>query len=279
MLYRGPGTENAPPIRPAGLEVRAEKGPARARHRSRRSFRFFRFFRRVACLAGRRRLYSVFRARYRPTGRKQIRPRGSGARLFCGKDTWSRPGYSTVVRRASRRNAWSQTEMCTENRGKRTALLVGSAWFLLFIVIMTDKNATAEALYEGLPAGPGLVLEDRSGSIYVAVLGEKDGIVVRYSDGQWETWHQGAVQGLQVAPDGDLWSAQGDEIVRQSPDGEPVPRTLSFMPEGAPGPLLATRGGDIWCAGCAQMRRGDALFAAVPPAPSPFVILHNSFSF
>ena len=40
------------------------------------------------------------------------------------------------------------------------------------------------------------------------------------------------------------------------------------MPNEAPGPLPATREGDIWCAGRTQMKRGDALFAVVPLAPS-----------
>ena len=37
--------------------------------------------------------------------------------------------------------------------------------------------------------------------------------------------------------------------------GEPVSRTPSFLVQGSPGPLLATRWGDVWCAGCGAVRR------------------------
>lgn len=137
---------------------------------------------------------------------------------------------------------------------------------------MINETTTAETLYEGLPTGSALLLEDRCGSVYVAVLGATDGIVIRYSGGHWETCYNGPVQGVQVAPDGDLWIAQGDEIVRHASGRDPILRTPSFMPEGMPGSLLATREGDIWCAGCAHMRRGDALFAAVPLAPSGWTL-------
>lgn len=137
---------------------------------------------------------------------------------------------------------------------------------------MTNETATPETLYEGLPAGPGLIIEDPNGLVYVAVFSEKDGIVVRHSGGHWETWHQGAVQGLQIAPDGDLWMAQGDRVVRHPPGCDPIARTPSFMPQATPGRLLATREGGIWCAGCLAMRRGDALFAAVPLAPPGWAV-------
>ena len=133
---------------------------------------------------------------------------------------------------------------------------------------MTNEITTAVMLYEGLSTGPGLIREDRDGAIYVAVFGAADGIVLRYAGGDWEIWHKGPIQGLQIAPDGDLWIAQGNEIVRHPLGGDPVLHTPSFMPYEAPGPLLATREGDIWCAGCAQMKHGDALFAVVPLAPS-----------
>ena len=162
--------------------------------------------------------------------------------------------------------------MITERPRPRRARLATTAWLFLLYLVMTNETTTAETLYEGLPTGPGLIREDRDGTVYAAVIGAADGIVLRYADGDWEIWHKGPIQGLQVAPDGDLWIAQGSEIVRHPSGRDPIIRTPSFMPEEAPGPLLATREGDIWCAGCAQMRRGDALFAAVPLAPSGWSI-------
>ena len=55
-----------------------------------------------------------------------------------------------------------------------------------------------------LPTGPGLLLEDRDGRVYVAVLGS-GGIVARSTPddaGSWEVLGEGRVQGLQIAPDG-----------------------------------------------------------------------------
>jgi len=127
-------------------------------------------------------------------------------------------------------------------------------------------------LYEGLSTRPGLIIEDRHGIVYVAVFGATDATVIRCSDGHWQTQHRGDIQGMHIAPDGDLWVVQDEEIVRHSPGRDALAHTPSFMPESAPGPLLATRGGDIWCAGCMHMRRSDALFAAVPLAPSGWTI-------
>ena len=121
-----------------------------------------------------------------------------------------------------------------------------------------------------LPTGPGLLLEDRDGRVYVAVLGS-EGIVARNTSddaGSWETLGEGRVQGLQIAPDGEAWMALDDEVQRYPRQGgEPVSRTSSFLLQGSPGPLLATRWGDVWCAGCGAMRRGDAMFEATPFSP------------
>ena len=104
-----------------------------------------------------------------------------------------------------------------------------------------------------LPDGPSLLLEDRDGRAYVAVLGS-EGIVARNASADADTWEviaEGRVQGLQIAPDGDLWIALDDEVLRYPRQGgEPVSRTPSFLLQGSPGPLLATRWGDVWCAGC-----------------------------
>ncbi len=142
---------------------------------------------------------------------------------------------------------------------------------MLFLFTMSIETTSAETLYTDLPTGPGLILEDRAGIVYVAVFDQTDGTVIRRFNDYWETWYQGPVQGLGIAPDGDVWIAQGDEIVRHAPDYSTT-RTASFIPRDAPGPLLATREGDIWCTGCANMRRGNALFEAVPLAPSGWTI-------
>ena len=131
------------------------------------------------------------------------------------------------------------------------------------------------AAAEGLPTGPGLLLEDRDGRVYVAVLGS-GGIVARNAPdaaGTWEIVGEGRVGGLQIAPDGDAWVALGDEVLRYPRrGGEPVARTPSFRPERSPGPLLATRWGDVWCAGCGAVRRGDAMFEAAPFSPPEWKI-------
>ena len=126
------------------------------------------------------------------------------------------------------------------------------------------------AAADTLPAGPGLLLEDRDGRVYVAVLGS-EGIVARNASDDADTWEvvaEGRVQGMQIAPDGDLWMARDDEVLRYpSRGGEPVSRTPSFLLQGSPGLLLATRWGDVWCAGCGAVRRGDAMFEAAPFSP------------
>ena len=67
--------------------------------------------------------------------------------------------------------------------------------------------------------------------------------------------------------------ARDDEVLRYpSQGGEPVSRTPSFLLQGSPGPLLATRWGDVWCAGCGAVRRGDAMFEAAPIAPTGWEI-------
>ena len=90
---------------------------------------------------------------------------------------------------------------------------------------MTNEITTAVMLYEGLSTGPGLIREDRDGAIYVAVFGAAINIVLRYAGGDWEIWHK-VDQGLQIAPDGDLWIAQGNEIVRHPLRGS---RRLSVL--------------------------------------------------
>ena len=137
-------------------------------------------------------------------------------------------------------------------------------------MVISAGLAAADILHEGLPAGPGLLLEDRDGRVYVAVLGS-GGIVARSTPddaGTWEVVGEGGVQGLQIAPDGEAWMALDDEVQRYPRQGgEPVSRTPSFLLQGSPGPLLATRWGDVWCAGCGAMRRGDAMFEAAPFSP------------
>ena len=119
-----------------------------------------------------------------------------------------------------------------------------------------------------LHRGPGLLLEDRDGRIYAAVPGPA-AVVIRGGDGNgWEVLAEGRLGGLQVTPDGDLWMALGNEVLRYPrAGGAPVSRTPSFRPEGEPGRLLATRWGDVWCTGCADVRLGDAMFQAAPLAP------------
>lgn len=128
--------------------------------------------------------------------------------------------------------------------------------------------AAADTLYQGLPDRPGLLLEDRDGRIYVAILGS-EGIVLRNdADATWETLGAGHVAGLQIAPDGDAWLALDSQVLRYPRQGgEPVSRTPSFLPQETPGSLLATRWGDVWCAGCGAVRRGDALFESAPFSP------------
>ena len=137
---------------------------------------------------------------------------------------------------------------------------------------MSIKTTGADTVYTGLPTGPGLIVQDRAGLLYVTVFDETDGIIIRHRSSHWETWYQGPVQGLQAAPDGDVWTAESNEIVRHPSVRNPIPHTASFLPRSIPGPLLATREGDIWCANCANMRRGDALFEAVPLAPAGWTI-------
>ena len=71
-------------------------------------------------------------------------------------------------------------------------------------MVISAGLTAADILHEGLPAGPGLLLEDRDGRVYVAVLGS-GGIVARSTPddaGSWEVLGEGRVQGLQIAPDG-----------------------------------------------------------------------------
>ena len=142
-------------------------------------------------------------------------------------------------------------------------------------MVISAGLAAADTLHEGLPAGPGLLLEDRDGRVYVAVLGS-GGIVARSTPddaGSWEVLGEGRVQGLQIAPDGEAWMALDDEVQRYPRQGgEPVSRTSSFLLQGSPGSLLATRWGDVWCAGCGAMRRGDAMFEATPFSPPGWAI-------
>lgn len=137
-------------------------------------------------------------------------------------------------------------------------------------MVISAGLAAADTLHEGLPDGPGLLLEDRDGRVYVAVLGS-EGIVARSAPDDanaWEVFGKGRVEGLQIAPDGDVWMALDDEVLRYPRQGgEPVSRTPSFLLKGDPGPLLATRWGDVWCAGCGAVRRGDAMFEPTPSAP------------
>ena len=58
---------------------------------------------------------------------------------------------------------------------------------------MTNEITTAAILYDDLYTGPGLIREDRDGTIYVAVFGAADGIVLRYAGGDWEIWHKGPI--------------------------------------------------------------------------------------
>lgn len=150
--------------------------------------------------------------------------------------------------------------------------LAKTALLLLFIFTMSTDSTSAERPYTGLPIGPGRIIEDRTGIVYVAVFDQADGTVVRRVNNEWETWYQGPIQGLEIAPDGDVWLAKGDEIVRHSSGSGSVSRSASFIPLGLPGPLLATREGDIWCTGCANVRRGNGLFEATPLAPAGWAI-------
>lgn len=138
-------------------------------------------------------------------------------------------------------------------------------------MVISAGLAAADTLHEGLPDGPGLLLEDRDGRVYVAVLGA-EGVVARSAlddANAWEVFGKGRVEGLQIAPDGDVWMALNGEVLRYPRQGgEPVSRTPSFLLKGDPGPLLATRWGDVWCAGCGAVRRGDAMFEPAPSAPS-----------
>ncbi len=137
-------------------------------------------------------------------------------------------------------------------------------------MVISASLAAADTLHEGLPDGPGLLFDDLDGRIYVAVLGS-EGIVVRNASddaGTWDTLGEGHVQGLQIAPDGDAWMALDDEVLRYPRQGgEPVSRTPSFLLQGSPGSLLTTRWGDVWCAGCGAVRRGDAMFESAPFSP------------
>ena len=131
------------------------------------------------------------------------------------------------------------------------------------------------AAADTLPDGPGVLLEDRDSRIYVAILGA-EGVVARSTADDanaWEVFGKGRVEGLQIAPDGDVWLALNDEVLRYPRQGgTPVSRTPSFLLKGSPGPLLATRWGDVWCAGCGAVRRGDAMFEPAPSAPSRWEI-------
>lgn len=121
-------------------------------------------------------------------------------------------------------------------------------------------------LFDGLPNCPGIILEDRDGLIYVAVIDDAEGIIVRYDGDTWETWQQGSVAGLTIAPNGDVWVSLNNEIL-QFHSNVVVNRAPSFRPEDKPGALLATRLGEVWCGGCAAFQHADATFSAAPLCP------------
>ena len=125
-----------------------------------------------------------------------------------------------------------------------------------------------ETIYQGLPAGPALIGEDRQGRVYAAVSG-RHGVVVRSDDNGARVWKQGRIGGLDITPDGTVWLIRDGRILRyacgQDGDrGDGVDRTPSFRPQDAPGRLFASRWGDLWSQGCLAVRRRDATFVAAP---------------
>ncbi|MDA0700697.1 MAG: hypothetical protein O3A02_05795, partial [bacterium] len=171
-------------------------------------------------------------------------------------------------RRPRRRLGSALTGMGETMRDAERRIRLG--WLLM---ALTAGMISADTLDHGLPGGPGALVEDREGHFWIAA-GGADGVVLRSDTGgrpPWTVVAEGRVGGLQVAADGDIWMAVGDDVLRV-PRGtlQPVARTASFVVDGAPGALLATRTGDVWCAGCAARRRGDGLFEAVPLGPDGY---------
>lgn len=158
----------------------------------------------------------------------------------------------------------------------RIAVPAGSLLVAFLLTAMITRSDAYEILYEGLPTGPGVILEDRDDQVYVAVYGDH-GIVIRNSGdaGSWEVWQRGAIHGLQIMPDGDVWIAQDGQIVRypRRAARAPVSRTPAFKPWGTPGALLATRWGDLWCAGCPAVKHGDGRFETAPPGPPGWTLV------
>jgi hypothetical protein len=152
----------------------------------------------------------------------------------------------------------------------------------VIVMSITTGSSGADPLYDGLPTGPGLIAQDRDGRVYVAanddtVESRSRGILIRTGtddSDHWDVVLEGRIKGLQIAPDGDAWVATDEKILRypRTPGSAAVSRTASFQPMGSPGSLLATRAGEIWCAGCASVRRGDAKFEIAPVTPEGWTV-------
>ena len=68
--------------------------------------------------------------------------------------------------------------MITDRPNLSRMRLATTAWLFLLYAAMTNETTTAETFYEGLPTGPGLIREGRDGTVYAAVLGAADGLVM-----------------------------------------------------------------------------------------------------
>ena len=62
-----------------------------------------------------------------------------------------------------------------DNPHPPSAELAKTAYLLLFLFTISVETTSAETLYTDLPTGPGLILEDRAGMVYVAVFDQTDG--------------------------------------------------------------------------------------------------------
>ncbi len=142
-------------------------------------------------------------------------------------------------------------------------------WTLLLLLGAAPLSA-AEMVYRGLPDGPALMREDRQGRLYVTVFGD-NGVVVRSDERGTEPWQQGDIDGLDIAPTGDVWMVNNGRVLRYAASNDgvmPIDRTPAFEPVAKPGLLFASRWGDVWLVGCREMLRGDGMYVPTPLAPA-----------
>ena len=148
------------------------------------------------------------------------------------------------------------------NHKLRTAVTAGSLLVAFLLTAMITQSDAYEILYEGLPTGPGVILEDRDDQVYVAVYGDH-GIVIRNSGdaGSWEVWQRGAIHGLQIMPDGDVWISQDGQIVRYPRRAARAPPAAArpSTDRSAQPPAVSGAGGSCGGAGASRVSRVGCL--------------------